>query len=462
MILILLFVVMKLIYLLFFLYSIPLFSQNKDSVFIRSIYNAALSNGKSHEDLRELCKDIGARLSGSSEAEMAVRWSKLKMESYGFDKVYLEEIKVPHWERGTTESGWIRSKNGAIQKVHILALGGSISTNGLIESEVIEFIHLDDLKKADPSLIKGKIVFLNQAMDEQQITTFKAYGACYPIRGDGAVEASRLGAVAVIIRSLGLALDDHPHTGTMHYEDSIKKIPAAALSTKDANCLSEILSKGKAYFVLEMDCHSFPDAISYNVIAEITGSEKPNEIITFGGHLDSWDTGEGAHDDGAGVVHCMEALRILKKLNYSPQHTLRVVLFMNEENGNMGGKGYANFSSARGEKQIAALESDRGGFAPRGFSCDGNPNQVKFLETLASFFKPYELHVFEKGYGGVDIGPLKNQFPGIPLFGFVPDSQRYFDFHHTPNDVFENVNKRELELGAAAISSFIYLLDQNL
>jgi hypothetical protein len=201
---------------------------------------------------------------------------------------------------------------------------------------------------------------------------------------------------------------------------------------------------------------------SYNVIAEIRGKKTPKEIITFGGHLDSWDTGEGAHDDGAGVVHCMEALRILKKLNYSPQHTLRVVLFMNEENGNMGGKGYANFTAGKGEKQIAALESDRGGFAPRGFSCDGNQNQVKFLESLAPFFKPYELHVFEKGYGGVDIGPLKNQFPGIPLFGFVPDSQRYFDFHHTPNDIFENVNKRELELGAAAISSFIYLLDVNL
>ena len=456
---ILLFVIMKLIYLLFFLYSIPLFSQNKDSVFIRSIYNVALSNGKSHEDLRQLCKDIGARLSGSSEAEMAVRWSKLKMESYGFDKVYLEEIKVPHWERGTTESGWIRSKNGAVQKVHILALGGSISTNGLIESEVIEFKHLDDLKKADPSVIKGKIVFLNQAMDEQQITTFKAYGACYPIRGDGAVEAGRLGAVAVIIRSLGLALDDHPHTGTMHYEDSIKKIPAAALSTIDANRLSEILSKGKAYFVLEMDCHSFPDAISYNVMAEITGSEKPNEIITFGGHLDSWDTGEGAHDDGAGVIHCLEALRILKELNYHPKHTLRVVFFMNEENGNMGGKSYATWSKDRKEVQIAALESDRGGFSPRGFEVDGSEAQVNVLKSFQTYFSPYDLSVFQKGFAGVDISPLSKSFIGIPLFGFVPDSQRYFDFHHAPSDVFENVNKRELELGCAAISSLVYLLD---
>jgi hypothetical protein len=211
-----------------------------------------------------------------------------------------------------------------------------------------------------------------------------------------------------------------------------------------------------------MDCRSFPDAVSYNVIAELTGSKFPNEIITFGGHLDSWDAGEGAHDDGAGVIHCLEALRILKELKYKPEHTLRVVFFMNEENGNMGGKSYATWVKEKGEKHIAALESDRGGFSPRGFGCDGTDAHVKFLQSLAPNFKNYDLHVFEKGYGGVDIGPLKESFPGIPLFGFIPDSQRYFDFHHAPSDVFENVNKRELELGAAAIASFVYLLDNNL
>jgi len=198
------------------------------------------------------------------------------------------------------------------------------------------------------------------------------------------------------------------------------------------------------------------------VIAEITGKSKANEIITFGGHLDSWDTGEGAHDDGAGVIHCLEALRILKVLGYKPEHTLRVVFFMNEENGNMGGKTYASWVKEKGEKHVAALESDRGGFSPRGFHCDGPEEYVQLIESFATLFKPYELHVFEKGYGGVDIGPLKNEFEGIPLFGFVPDSQRYFDFHHAPSDVFENVNKRELELGAAAIGAFVYLLDRSL
>jgi hypothetical protein len=451
----------RLFFLLISFQSFGIISQS-DSTFIRTIYNEALSKGKAYEDLRSLCKDIGARLSGSAEAQMAIEWSKLKMESYGFDKVYLQEIKVPHWERGTKESAWIREKNGKLTSLNLLALGGSIGTDGIMEGEIVEFTHLDELKKAKRSDVEGKIVFLNQPMDEQQINTFKAYGGCYAIRGNGAVEGAKLGAKAVIIRSIGMPIDDHPHTGSMHYEDDIEKIPAAAVSTKDAEMLSCKINEGKSRLVLEMDCRSFPDATSYNVIAEITGKEKSNEIITFGGHLDSWDTGEGAHDDGAGVIHCLEALRILKELNYKPKHTLRVVFFMNEENGNMGGKTYATWSKERGENHIAALESDRGGFSPRGFNCDGTAEQVKLLESLAFHFKPYELHIFEKGYGGVDIGPLKNEFKEIPLFGFVPDSQRYFDFHHAPSDVFENVNKRELELGCAAIGAFVYLLDKSL
>ncbi|MES2799863.1 MAG: M20/M25/M40 family metallo-hydrolase [Bacteroidota bacterium] len=453
---------MKLLY--FLLVCAPFFrlSAQTDSAFIRSIYNEALSKGKAYEDLRSLCKDVGARLSGSAEAAMAVQWGKTKLESYGFDKVYLQEIMVPHWERGTKESAWIESKKGNLHKLNILALGGSISTNGLMEGEIIEFKHLDDLKKAKKSKVEGKIVFLNQPMDEQQIITFKAYGGCYAIRGMGAVEASKLGAKAVIIRSLAMPVDKHPHTGGMHYEDSIAKIPAAAVSTEDAEFISKLLAKEALILKMELDCRDFPDAPSHNVIAEITGSEHPNEIITFGGHLDSWDTGEGAHDDGAGIAHCMEALRILKELKYKPKHTLRLVLFMNEENGNQGGENYAKWSKDRGEQQIAAVESDRGGFAPRGFQCDGSEKYQSLLKSLAPNFSSYELHVFEAGYGGVDISPLKKHFEGIPLFGFVPDSQRYFDFHHAESDVFEAVNKRELELGCAAVASFIYLLDRAL
>lgn len=453
---------MKTFLILLFVSGSIAFGQGKDSTFIRKIYDEALSKGHSYEDLRSLCKDVGARLSGSSEAEMAIKWSENLMRSYGFDSVYLEEIMVPHWERGTKESGWIKHTNGDFTKVNLLALGGSISTNGTLEGQIVEFSHIDELKKADKSKVEGKIVFLNQAMDEAQINTFKAYGGCYEIRGAGAVEASKLGAKAVIIRSLGMPIDEHPHTGSMHYEDNVEKIPAAAISTYDAELISELMKKGTLSFAFEMDCKSYPDVKSYNVIAELKGKVNPNHIITFGGHLDSWDTGEGAHDDGAGVIHCLEALRIIKELNYKPNNTLRVVFFMNEENGNRGGKTYATWSKQRKEVQIAALESDRGGFSPHGFHVDGSEKHLKLLQQFKEEFKPYELHEFEKGYGGVDIGPLKKEFEGIALFGLVPDSQRYFDFHHAPSDVFENVNKRELELGCAAVASLVYLLDKYL
>lgn len=437
------------------------FSQSADSVFLRKVYNEALSRGKAYEDLRSLCKDIGARLSGSSQAEMAVEWGKSKLSGYGFDKVYLQETMVPHWERGTKESAWIKAGEKLIP-VKILALGGSISTNGTMKAPLVVFHSLDELKSAKAADVKGKIVLLNQPMPEAMINTFSAYGACYAIRGNGAVEAAKLGAVGVIVRSLASSSDLHPHTGSMHYSDEVAKIPAAAVATEHADMIDKLSQKEKVEFIFEMDCKDFPDVKSYNVIAEMTGTEKPDEIITFGGHLDSWDAGEGAHDDGAGIVHSMEALRILKTLKYKPRHTLRVVFFMNEENGNRGGQTYARLAQQNGEKHIAALESDRGGFAPRGFACDGNAQQVQFLKTLEKLFEPYELHIFEKGYGGVDINPLNTRFPGIPLFGFVPDSQRYFDFHHAESDVFEAVNKRELELGCAAMAGMVYLLDQKL
>lgn len=434
-----------------------------DSVLIRNIYNEALSHGKSYEDLRSLCKDIGARLSGSAEAAMAVEWGKQKLASYNFDKVYLQEIQVPHWERGTKEAAWIKKQDGTLIKINILALGGSIGTSGIMEGELVHFQSLEELKNANKASVEGKIVFVNQEMNEQEINTFKAYGGCWPMRGHGAIEAGYLGAKAVIIRSLGLPIDEHPHTGGMYYTDSVVKIPAAAISTKDAEILNSLLNSESASLVIEMDCKNFPDVTSYNVIGEISGKKSPNEIITFGGHLDSWDTGEGAHDDGAGIVHSMEALRILKALDYQPNHTLRVVFFMNEENGNKGGKTYAEWTSEnKNEKHIAAIESDRGGFAPRGFTCQGNDEQIALLKSFEPLLTHYDLHIFEKGYGGVDIGPLKDYHQDIPLFGFVPDSQRYFDFHHAPSDVFENVNKRELELGCAAMAAMIYLLDSRL
>lgn len=447
--------------LLFLLVFSAGYSQQPDSAFIRTIYNHALTDGHAYQNLRSLCKDIGARLSGSAEAEMAVEWSKKLFESYQFDKVYLQPVMVPYWKRGTTEAGWIRTADKKLHKVNLLALGGSIATEGTIEADVVEFRHLNDLKKASRKQVENKIVFINQPMNEQDISTFKAYGGCYAIRGYGAVEASRLGAKAVIIRSIGMPVDGHPHTGVMTYVDSVKKIPAAAISTSDAEKLSTFLASQKAQFVMKLNCEDQGMVQSYNVIAEMTGSMYPNKFITVGGHLDSWDTGEGAHDDGAGLMHSLEAMRILKKMNYKPRHTLRLVFFMNEENGNQGGENYAKWCKENGEEHIAAIESDRGGFAPRGFHCDGPDDKIGFLKGLEPALRNYELHIFEKGYGGVDISPLKKYYEGIPLFGFVPDSQRYFDFHHAPSDVFENVNKRELELGCAAVASLLYFIDQS-
>jgi hypothetical protein len=443
------------------LFSSFCYSQS-DSVFIRKIYDEALINGNAYEDLRSLCKDVGPRLSGSAQAQMAVEWGEAKMKSYNFDKVYLQEIQVPHWERGTTEAAWIKTENGDLIQLNILALGGSIATNGIMKGDLVVFSSLNELKNAKKSEVEGRIVLINQAFDQKDISTFKAYGGCYPIRGNGAVEGAKLGAKAVIIRSLASSIDEYPHTGSMHYDENITKIPAAAISTKDCELIANLVKNSNLEFIFEMDCENLADVTSYNVIGEMTGTEKPNEVITIGGHLDSWDTGEGAHDDGAGIVHCLEALRILKVLKYKPKHTIRVVFFMNEENGNKGGISYAKMVKEKGEKHIAALESDRGGFSPRGFSCDGDLAHFKNLFSFEKLFKPYELSEFEKGYGGVDIGPLKKEFSEISLFGFVPDSQRYFDFHHAESDVFESVNKRELELGVAAISSFIYLIDRYL
>jgi hypothetical protein len=447
----------------FFLFFISINStySQKDSLFIRSIFNEALEKGHSYEDLRSLCKDIGARITGSAEAEMAVQWGKNLMEKYKFDKVYLQEIRVPHWERGTTEAGWIQNEEGQIHKLHILALGGSKGTNGKMTGEVIEFMSFDDLKNANETDVKGKIVFINQPMDQKQILTFKAYGGCWPIRGLGAVEGSKLGAKAVIIRSLAIPNDDHPHTGSMTYNKEVDSIPAAAISTNDSELLHKWLKKGKVTLSFEMDCRFYGMVTSHNVIGELTGLEKPNEIITIGGHLDSWDVGEGAHDDGAGIIHCLETGRLFKTLDYKPKHTIRIVFFMNEENGNYGGKSYAMRAKKNNEIHIAAIESDRGGFSPRGFDIQNSDKKsFKKFKTLGAKLKDFELNRFEKGYGGVDIGPLRDVFPGIPLFGLVPDSQRYFDFHHAETDVFENVNKRELAMGAASMASFLYLIDQ--
>lgn len=429
-------------------------SQIEDSLQIRKIFDEALVEGHAYDNLRSLCKDVGARLSGSPEAEKAVLWAKELLEGYEFDKVWLMPVKVPHWVRGDIEEAGV---NGV--PMSIKTLGGSVSSNGKIEAEIIEVQNFEDLEELGQEKIKGKIVFFNRPMEKRLISTGEAYGGCVNQRWAGASNASKYGAVAVFVRSMSHHKDKHAHTGSMGYEDGIKKIPSVALSIQDADMLSSLLKdKPNSIGYLNVNSETLPDKQSYNVIAEIKGSQEPDKIITFGGHLDSWDVGEGAHDDGAGVVHSIEALRILKEIGYKPRYTLRCVLFMNEENGNNGGKTYAAVAKEKGEVHMAALESDAGGFVPRGFTIDGNDLQVQQMQSWQPLLKPYRLHIFEKGWGGVDIKPLKEQ--NVPLIGLRPDDQRYFDHHHSDTDVFENVHKRELELGAASFASMIYLVDK--
>lgn len=434
--------------------NLGVFAQKDDSLQIREMFDAALVEGHSYENLRSLCKDVGARLSGSPEAEKAVNWAKVLLESYQFDKVWLMPVKVPHWVRGDIEEAGVNGKPMSIK-----TLGGSVSSNGKIEAKVIEVQDFDELAELGEEVIKGKIVFFNRAFDRRLISTGDAYGGCVNQRWDGASQASKFGAVGVFVRSLSHKKDKHAHTGSMGYEEGVKKIPSVALSVEDADMLSELLkSEPTSLAYLNVNSQTFPDKDSYNVIAEITGSVDPDKIITFGGHLDSWDVGEGAHDDGAGVVHSIEALRIIKAMGYQPRYTLRCVLFMNEENGNNGGKTYATVAKEKGEIHVAALESDAGGFVPRGFTMDGTPEQIRQMQSWESLLEPYKLHIFKAGWGGVDIKPLKDQ--NVPLIGLRPDDQRYFDHHHSDTDVFENVHQRELELGAASFASMIYLIDK--
>ena len=430
---------------------------------ISKIYDVALTNGNSYEWLDYLSNQIGGRLSGSLNADRAVKWGFKELNNLDLDKVFLEDVMVPKWVRGTFEYASIITGPGMSINVPICSLGGSIATpaSGL-RAQVIEVKSFEELEVLGMKNIKGKFVFFNRPMPAGIIDTFEAYSVTRDQRSNGAERAAKYGAVGVIIRSMNLKLDDYPHTGNMSYGKLPNKmrIPAAAISTNGAELLSSMLSLNKnLYFYLKQDCKNLPDVKSYNVIGEIKGSDFPNEIIVVGGHLDSWDLGDGAHDDGAGIVQSMEVLNIFNKISYKPKRTIRVVLYMNEENGLRGGITYAKNAKNKKENHVFALESDAGGFSPRGFSFEASDNQFKKIKSWETYFHPYLTDRFTLGGSGADIGPLRNG--KIVLAGLRPDSQRYFEYHHTANDTFEAINKRELELGAAAMTTMIYLVDQH-
>lgn len=442
-------------------FSWHLSAQNSDSAIMRGFFTEALTNYTSYEQLRFLCKETPGRISGTPQAAAAVEYTKQILQGMGLDTVYLQECNVRAWKRGDKERASVTSPLFGNFSPEVCALGGSIGTGpeGII-ANVIEVQNFDELKSLGKSKIKGKIVFFNRPADPTFLNTFPSYGSAADQRVHGAAEAAVYGAVGVVVRSLTLANDEFPHTGIMRYEDGKDTIPAIAIGTKNADKLSSWLKADpNLNFFFFTNCFEAPENISYNVIGELKGSENPDEIICFGGHLDAWDNGcEGAHDDGVGVMHTIEALRLIQAADIMPRHTLRVVVFMDEEVAQRGGKTYADQVKANGEKIIAAIESDRGGFTPVGFSIDAGDSVYAQFDKWKPLFLQYGLYQIAHGYSGVDIYPLKEQ--GIPLIALMTDSQRYFDYQHAASDTFETVNHRELQLGSASIAMLVYLIDK--
>lgn len=447
--------------LLFLLAALPFCvaaQTEEDAAFIRKLADEVLVNGKAHDLLRDLTKNIGHRLSGSPQYNKAAVWGKTEMEKMGADKAWLQECLVPNWKRGGEEV-FIAEMDGRKQKrkLNALGLGNSLGSGKPVVAKVLAVQDFKDLEKRKDE-VKGKIVYYNAAFDQRHVQTFRAYGEMGQYRRSGASRAAKYGAVGTLIRSLGGGTDNFAHTGSMAYNDSLPKIPAAALGLRDADFLWDMTRHTDVTVSLTTSGKFNSDTINHNVIAELRGSQFPDTYITIGGHLDSWDVGEGAHDDGAGIVQTMEVLRAFKQLGYQPRYSIRFVLFANEENGLRGGQKYAEEAKAKGEKHLFALESDAGGFTPRGFGFTASPEQLAKIKAWLPLLKPYGIGDLEAGGGGADIGPLRSL--GTVLAGLQPDSQRYFDVHHTHNDVFENVNKRELHLGALNMAALIYLVDK--
>ncbi len=435
-------------------------AQPDDSVAIKKIVDETMSNGTAYDNLRYICKKIGPRLSGSANAQKAVEATAKMLKEAGADTVYLQPCMVPHWERGEKEKGFIQLANGKKNNLELCALGNSIGTDSKgIYAGVVEVRSIDELNSLGEAVLKGKIVFLNFVMDPTNVNVFLSYSKSGIARWGAPTIAAKYGAVAAMVRSMAINPDDYPHTGVTVYNDSFPKIPAVAISTNDANWLSRQLKlKMQLSAFIKTNCRMLPDVPSYNVVGEIRGSEFPAEIITVGGHLDSWDLAEGAHDDGAGCVQSIEVIRTLKSMGIQPKRTIRAVMFMNEENGGRGGKKYAALAEEKKEKHVFAIESDAGGFTPRIFSFENTGNRFEKITAWKNLFHNYGIYQFTQSGSGSDVEHLKKLGP--VLCGTIPDTQRYFDIHHAATDVFESVSRRELHLSAATMTALIYLVDK--
>ncbi len=436
------------------------FAQDADSIILKSIFNKELQSFNAFKNIQTLCTESPARITGSENSFKALRLMEKVMEAYKPETLYHQAVTVHRWERGDAETAYFISDILGRKNFKALAIGGSKATvSSGISANVIEVKGLSQLIAFGVEKIHVKIVFFNEAMDPTIINPGEAYGKEGYQRFHGAILAANYGAIGVIVRSLASVLDDNPHTGVMRYADTLPKIPAICISTLGADELSESLKNDpELHFCFKTNCRELPDIESYNLIAEIRGSEKPNEIIVIGAHLDSWDVNQGANDDGIGCAHVIETLRLFKEMNFRPKRTLRFVLFMDEEMYQTGANKFAEEIKAKSEKIYAALESDSGGDLLMGFGCACNDKQLFKFKNLAKYFIPYDITKFIHSYSETDLEPLEDL--GIPLLNTRPNPQRYFKYHHSVRDTLQNIDERELQLTCAGITSLIYLIDK--
>ena len=421
--------------------------------------HASLSEMRGYDWLKDLCENIGPRLSGSKESMKAIYWAKEKFEAMGVDSVWLQPVMVPKWVRGDFEKVKIvDSEKFANRELRVASLGRSIGTGEEgITAEVIEVHNFDELAQRGHE-VEGKIVFFNRPYKQTFVNTFRAYGDAVNQRTRGPSEAAKYGAVGAIVRSVTSQYDNTPHVGTLIYADSVKKIPAVSIGLIDADFLSNAVKKDPKLKVnLRLDCENLGEVLSYNVIAQINGTEYPDEIVAVGGHWDSWDKGCGAHDDGAPCIQTMEILDLFKRMEISPKRTIRCVLFINEENGIRGAYAYADSSKSKREFHLAAIESDRGVFTPRGFNVDADSSTISKIQTWLPVLNRSLIDFVRRGGSGADISKIDSV---KALIGYIPDNQRYFDVHHSANDTFDSVNPREMQLGTSAMAILVYLLSE--
>ena len=422
----------------------------------QKILGAARGSHGAYDKLEQLTDTIGHRLAGEPSLDKAIAWAAQTMKADGLE-VHTEKVMVPHWQRGAEDA----DITGPIARpLHVIGLGGSVATpKGGITAPVVVVHDWKELE-AKKDLVKGAIVVYNTPMPAWTEEHGAGYGETVEYRWKGASEAAKHGAVAALVRSVTAHSLRTPHTGAMGYEDGAPKIPTACLTVEDTELLDRLAARGPVTVHLRLDDQMMPDVESANVIGEIKGSEKPDEVVVIGGHIDSWDVGQGAHDDGAGCVTMMEAAKVIKQLGLKPRRTIRVVLFTNEENGLRGGKGYAKDHEAELARTVLAVESDSGGFAPRGFDTGAkDPEAAKHLRAnvtdIATLLRQMGVRKVGDGHGGSDIGPMESA--GVPQVGLDVDNRTYFDIHHTDADTLDKVDPKQLADDVAAVAVLAYI-----